>query len=612
MSNDSKYSIGIDLGTTNSAIASYNHHDEETDQAHSFMIPQLIDQSMVDSLPSLPSFLYHPAEHEVEGNVFQLPWNDNPSHIVGTYARNQGEKTPQRLSSSAKSWLCSQEGRHTKILPLAAPSEIEKISAVEVSSSYLRHLLDAWNHSNPEDGLSYQDVTITVPASFDVVARDLSIDAARNAGFEEITLLEEPIAAFYAWISEHQEEWRNIINVGDVVLVCDIGGGTTDFSLIAVSEEDGNLTLSRIAVGEHILLGGDNMDLALARTVQMKMEQDGKKLEQWQFFGLAHSCRKAKESLLSDPSLGEVAVVVPGRGSKLIGSTLSSNLTREEIEGTLLEGFFGWCGVQDHPQVARRTGLRTIGLNYAADSAILKHLARFLTESKKYIEPESPLAERVGDAAFVHPTAILFNGGVTKAGIFQERIMAVLNQWLQDDSGSPVSTLQAENPDLAVSLGAAYYGSVRRGKGVRVKSASAFSYYIGVESAMPAIPGMPPLLNGLCVVPVGTEEGSSFDIPGLEFGLVVGEAVDFRFFIGRDRPEDQLGFTVENAEEALEELTTLEVHFSAEEGESADKTVIPVRLRVILTEIGSLELWCEAIEGEQSWKLEFNLREEQS
>ncbi|MBF0287147.1 MAG: Hsp70 family protein [SAR324 cluster bacterium] len=612
MSNDSKYSIGIDLGTTNSAFASYNHHDEESEQARSFMIPQLIDQSMVDALPSLSSFLYHPAEHEMEGKVFQLPWNENPSHIVGAYARDQGEKTPQRLSSSAKSWLCSQEGRHAKILPLAAPPEIEKMSAVEASSAYLKHLFDAWNHANPEDGLSTQDVTLTVPASFDVVARDLSMDAAKNAGFGEITLLEEPIAAFYAWIAENQDDWRTIINVGDVVLVCDIGGGTTDFSLISVSEEEGNLTLSRIAVGEHILLGGDNMDLALARTVQVKMEQDGKKLEQWQFFGLAHSCRKAKESLLSDPSLGEVSVVIPGRGSKLIGGTLSSNLTRNEIEGTLLEGFFGECGVNDHPQVARRTGLRTIGLNYAADSAILKHLARFLSESKKYVDSDSPLAEKIGASAFVHPTAILFNGGVTKAGIFQERIMAVINQWLQDDNGSPVSTLQAENPDLAVSLGAAYYGSVRRGKGVRVKSASAFSYYIGVESAMPAIPGMPALLNGLCVVPVGTEEGSSFDIPGLEFGLVVGEPVDFRFFIGRDRPEDQLGETVENAEESLEELTTLEVHFSVEEGESADQTVIPVRLRVILSEIGSLELWCDAIEGDQSWKLEFNLREEQS
>lgn len=608
MSQDSKYSIGIDLGTTNSALALFDHEDENTEAAASFSIPQLIDQSMVDKRTSMPSFLYKPTEQELDKKVFKLPWDDSPSQIVGTFARDQGEKTPQRLVSSAKSWLCAHDGRRNKILPLSASPDIDKVSAVEASSNYLRQLTSAWDHGNKDNPAQKQDVVLTVPASFDAVARDLTLEAARDAGLQDVTLIEEPIAAFYAWIAEDPKEWRKRINVGDVVLVCDLGGGTTDFSLIAVSEEDGNLSLSRIAVGEHILLGGDNMDLALARKVQLKLEEKGKKLEQWQFFGLAHSCRRAKESLLSDASLGKVSVVIPGRGSKLIGKTLSSELTREEVEESLLDGFFAPCGINDHPRTARRMGLRTIGLDYASDSAVLKHMAKFLVDSKKFIDPDSPVAEKLQSASFVHPTAILFNGGVTKADIFQKRVVDTMNQWLSADGGEPVKTLELRDPDLSVSLGAAYYGSVRRGKGMRIKSATAFSYYIGVESAMPAIPGMPPLLNGLCLVPVGMEEGSDIAIPESEFGLVIGEPVDFRFFIGRDRPQDSTGSTVENAEESLEELSILELNLSADE--RADRKVIPVRLRVNLTEIGALEIWCDAIDGDQSWKLEFNLREE--
>ncbi len=610
MTTDNRYSIGIDLGTTNSALAAFDHSNEEQQTAETFGIAQVIDQNVVDARNTLPSFLYIPSEHEASGDMYKLPWNEAPAHLVGAHARDQGEKQPQRLIHSAKSWLCVPDGRHNENLPLSAHPEVKKLSAIQASANYLGHLRDTWNHEHGDDPIQSQDLVITVPASFDVVARDLTMEAAHQAEFKDVTLLEEPIAAFYAWLADHQEDWRKIINVGDVVLVCDIGGGTTDFSLISVEEEEGNLTLSRIAVGEHILLGGDNMDLALARKVQLKLQEEGRKLEQWQFFGLAHSCRKAKETLLADESLDQASVVIPGRGSKLIGSTISSELTRHDMQETLLEGFLGSCGVHDHPQVARRMGLRTIGLNYASDSSILKHLAKFLAEGKKFVDPSSDLGQVTESRQFLHPTAILFNGGVTQAGIFRQRVIDTVNQWLQEDGGEPIKTLELDDTFLAVSRGAAYYGSVRRGKGVRVKSATVFSYYIGVESAMPAVPGMPPLMNGLCVLPTGVEEGSSFEIPGSEFGLVVGETVDFRFFISRERPNDESGTTVEDAESHLEELSTLEIHLPIENAGEGSNAVIPVRLRVSLTELGALEIWCDAIDQDRSWKLEFNLRED--
>lgn len=610
MIQETKFSIGIDLGTTNCALASLDHESEESEVAKPFMVPQLIDQSTTDPQSTLPSFLYHPTAHEDESGVFKLPWDTDAKLLAGVHARNQGEKTPQRLTSSAKSWLCTPSGRTNKVLPLAAPEEIEKVSAVDASASYLNHLKVAWNHENPEQKLEDQQVVLTVPASFDAVARDLTLEAAYQAGLGEVTLLEEPIAAFYAWLADHADDWRDQITVGDVILVCDIGGGTTDFSLISVSEEEGNLKLSRIAVGEHILLGGDNMDYALARNVQLKIEESGKKIEQWQFLGLAHGCRKAKESLLSDPSLDEMTVVVPSRGSRLLGKTLSSKITRDDLNNALTNGFFTPCEVTDHPKAVRRAGLRSVGLDYASDSSILKHLAKFLTDAIKYVEPNSDLAKAVQSQSFLHPTAILFNGGVSKADVVQKQVVQSVNQWLAGAGAEPCKELAVGSADLAVSLGASYYGTVVRGKGVRIKSATLFPYYLGVESPMPAIPGMPPPIEGLCVAPAGLEEGSSVQIPNLEFGLVLGETVDFQFFMGKERPQDQIGAVVQNPEEALEELSTLEVQLPQQESGTDDNSIINVRLRVTLTELGALELWCDSTSDDRSWKLEFNLRDE--
>ena len=605
MNPDSPFSIGIDLGTTNSALA-FIHH-EEAKKSQILSIPQLIDRNLLDELPTLPSFLYYPLEEESSSLLGHLHWETANEHLVGTGARVLGEKNPQRLVSSAKSWLGHPEGQKQAILPLYSPEDLTKISAVDAATAYLQHMREVWDESHLQELISDQQVIITVPASFDAVARELTLQAATAAGFSMITLLEEPISAFYAWLVENGENWREQVNIGDLILVCDIGGGTTDFSLILVRQEEGSLQLDRIAVGDHILLGGDNMDLTLARTLQLKMQEEGRQLQQWQFFGLAHSCRKAKEQLLQDAELGSVSVVVPGRGSRLVGGTISCELTRQELEEALLEGFFSTCGVEDRPtQHTQRTGLRTLGLNYAQDSRILRHLAQFLYESRKRIGDEE-LPENILKQEFLVPSAILFNGGATKAPLFRDRIVETLNGWLETIEQSNLKLLELSDPDLAVAQGAAYYGSVQRGLGLRIRSANTFSYYIGVESTMPAIPGMPPFMNGLCVAPSGMEEGSEVHLPGMEFGLLVGETAQFRFFISRER-KDEAGDLVENAEEELEELASLEVCLEMEDATGSQ--VVPVQLRTLLTEVGALDLWCEKTDGSQQWKLEFNLRNE--
>ena len=605
MNPDSPFSIGIDLGTTNSALAFI--HYEEAEKSQILSIPQLIDRNLLDELPTLPSFLYCPLEEESSRLLGHLHWETANEYLVGTGARVLGEKIPQRLVSSAKSWLCHPEGQKQAILPLYAPEDLTKISAVDAATAYLQHMREVWDESHLQELISDQQVIITVPASFDAVARELTLQAATAAGFSTITLLEEPISAFYAWLAENGENWRDQVSIGDLILVCDIGGGTTDFSLILVRQEEGSLQLDRIAVGDHILLGGDNMDLTLARTLQLKMQEKGHQLQQWQFFGLAHSCRKAKEQLLQDTKLDSVSVVVPGRGSSLVGGTISCELTHQELEEALLEGFFSTCGVEDRPtQHTQRTGLRTLGLNYAQDSRILRHLAQFLHDSRQRIDEEE-LPENILQQGFLAPSAILFNGGTTKAPLFRDRIIETLNGWLEAAEQPSLKLLELSDPDLAVAQGAAYYGSVQRGLGLRIRSANTFSYYIGVESTMPVIPGMPPFMNGLCVAPSGMEEGSEVHLLGMEFGLLVGQTAQFRFFISRER-KDEAGDLVENAEEELEELASLEVCLEMEDATGSQ--VVPVQLRTLLTELGALELWCEKTGGSQQWKLEFNLRGE--
>ena len=591
--------IGIDLGTTNCAVA-WAEGDAESTRRGDFPVPQLTHPGMVEPRNTLPSFLYLPGAHELPAGSSALPWDKAPQHVVGWLARDQGAKVPHRVISSAKSWL-SHDGvdRRGAILPWGAPDEVARQSPVEASASYLRHIREAWDAEHPDRPLGEQEVVLTVPASFDAVARELTAEAARQAGLKHLTLLEEPQAAFYSWLEGAGETWREQVSVGDRILVCDLGGGTTDFSLIVVSEEDGDLALERVAVGDHILLGGDNMDLALAATVQQRLKAEGTKLDAWQVQVLVHGCRVGKEQLLQEEADESWPVTIPGRGSSLVGGSLRTELKRTEVEASLVEGFFPLCKPSEAASRGRRVGLTELGLPFEADPAVTRHLARFLTLHREAARPQA-------DWTFFHPTAILFNGGVLKAPVLRRRLTEVLNSWLLAEGSPPVQVLEGSDLDLAVSRGASRYGLVRRGQGIRIRGGTNRSYYIGVEVARPAIPGLPPPIKAVCVAPFGMEEGTSLPLPSREFGLVVGEPVEFRFLGSTTRQHDQVGDTLEDWEDELEELTSLGATLKAE---GQPGTIVPVRLESRVTEVGTLELWCLERAGQGRWKLEFEVRE---
>jgi hypothetical protein len=601
---DCTYIVGIDLGTTHSVMAYTRATAAERESGiHIFPVPQLVNPGEVKAQPLLPSFLLLPGAHEVPAGALALPWNAEQAWAVGEFARKRGAEIPNRLVSSAKSWLChSGVNRRDPILPWESPPGTRRVSPVEPLTLFLAHLRDAWNHEHAgqreQARLEHQEIYLTVPASFDAVARELTVEAAEAAGFENLTLLEEPQAAFYAWIESEGERWRTAVGVGESILVCDIGGGTTDFSLIQVSEEDGELSLRRVAVGDHILLGGDNMDLTLAYAVRTKLAREGTELDSWQFRGLWHSCRTAKERLLVHPELQAEPVVVLGRGSSLIGGTVRTELSRAEVEAVLLDGFLPVCEASDQPRVQPRMGMREMGLPYEPDPAVTRHLARFLGRQARGGR---------GSMDVAYPTAVLFNGGVMKSTLLRERILQVLNHW----SGGTLRELDAADLDLAVARGAAYYGFARRGRGIRIRGGTARSYYIGVETAMPSVPGVPTPIKALCVVPFGMEEGTQAEIREREFGLVVGEPSVFRLLASTVRKEDQAAELVEDWSGEIEEVTTMETELPAAERDSG-ATVIPVWLQSRVTEVGTLELWCVARDEDRRWKLEFNLREREA
>jgi hypothetical protein len=604
-----RFSVGIDLGTTHCVLsyADLENIDDEEFSPEVLAIPQLTSPGSVEEKQQLPSFLYLAHAAELAEDSTSLPWTAKPDYLVGEIARNLGSKTPIRLVSSAKSWLC-HAGVDCKepILPAEAPDEVERVSPFEATTAYLQHLCDAWLSLNPNAPLEQQDVVITVPASFDPAARELTVEAARAVGLDQAILLEEPQAALYSWIEKSHGDWRKHAEVGDIILVIDIGGGTTDLSLIAVTQQEGNLELTRVAVGDHILLGGDNMDLALAYTVKAKLEKDGKRLEPWQIQALTHSCRDAKEKIFNNAEIDNIPLVVASRGSSLIGGTLRTELTREEVNRVLVEGFLPEVAVSDKPISRPRTGLRTAGLPYAQDAAITRHLAAFLSKQQGATDElkDINLPEH---ASFLHPTAVLFNGGVLKAGALAERLMNVLNSWLSAEQAPEARLLTGVDLDLAVARGAAYYGYVRKGKGVRIKGGTAASYYVGIESAMPAVPGMAPEIQALCIAPFGMEEGTQQELPDDEFGLVVGEPVRFRFFTSNTRREDKVGTRLDYwTNEELDELDEIEVTLP-EEGRRPGE-VIPVHLCAAVTEVGTLELQAVSQKDNGRWKIEFDVR----
>jgi hypothetical protein len=611
MSDTARYSVGIDLGTTHCVLSWLDLQTGDDQPTLTVLaIPQLTAPGTIENLPQLPSFLYLPHGAELAEGSTTLPWTAHPEHLVGEIARNLGGKTPARLVSSAKSWLC-HAGVDCKqpILPTEAAEDVAQVSPFVVTQAYLQHLCNAWNHQFPAQPLQHQQITLTVPASFDPAARELTVEAARSVGLTQAVLLEEPQAALYNWIETSHSDWRTQVSVGDVLLVVDIGGGTTDLSLIAVTQEQGNLQLTRVAVGDHILLGGDNMDLALAYTVKAKMEaESGKRLEAWQLQALTHACRVAKEKLFSQPELEAMPLVIASRGSSLIGGTLRSELRRDELNNVLVEGFLPLVNVGDKPVSRPRSGLRSAGLPYAQDAAITRHLAAFLTRQVNAVLEftDIKLPEHAG---FLHPSAVLFNGGVLKADALAQRLMTVLNTWLSTENAPSARLLQGADLDLAVARGAAYFGYVRQGKGVRIKSGTAAAYYVGVESAMPAVPGLQPEVEALCIAPFGMEEGSAQALPNDEFGLIIGEPVRFRFFGSKTRREDSAGIRLESWDsDELEELDEIEITLP-EDGHPLGE-IIPVHLSSAITEVGTLEL--KAISRRnpaQHWRIEFEVRE---
>ena len=597
--------LGIDLGTSNCAIA------RATDDGIPEIVPitQAVSANGFGSKSLLPSAVYLPAEGEFPGGVPPLPWEkEKRGWLLGTYARDRGALQPDRLILSAKSWLCHPHSdRRGPILPAVGTAVEHKWSPLEVSRQILSHL----NESTSAAGAPLADahVVVTVPASFDEVARGLTLEAANLAGLGEITLLEEPQAAFYAWLENQGSDWRSHVSAGDLLLVCDVGGGTADFSLIAVAGQAGELSLERIAVGEHLLLGGDNMDLALAHAVSEKLETKGQSLDEWQFLALVQAVLAGKESLLSDPSLPEVALAIPSRGRKLVASTISTSLTRAEVNTIAIDGFFPLSGPEEMPALRRAGGLRESGLPYAADAAISKHLARFLSRAKANVVSSETLFTVIGGrtrtdrSALLIPDAVLFNGGVFHASPLRERVLTLLSQW----AGQPVRELQGAQPDHAVALGAAVYARLRAtGHGLRIKSGTARSYYIGMESATMAVPGRRPVTKALCVAPQGMEEGTKLEIAGQEFFLYTGEASEFRFFHSEVRAGDRPGDLLPDAS-ALEETARLEIAIPPPQGHEPGEEV-PVRVEAVVTELGNLELYFVHPPSAERWKLEFNVR----
>jgi hypothetical protein len=604
-----RFSVGIDLGTTNSALAEVDlaiepaGPGEPLPGALALEVPQIAAPGEVVPGPLLPSFVYLPSPVEAPKGAFDLPWGDSPDSVVGQFARDRGALVPGRLISSAKSWL-SHPGvdRRGQLLPPGADPEVPRLSPVEASARILRHLRAAWDALHEAEGLKLADqaVTLTVPASFDAVARELTVQAAADAGLPHLTLLEEPQAALYAWVQAAGDSWRKSVRPGDVILVVDVGGGTSDFSLIAVGEEEGRLALSRLAVGEHILLGGDNVDLALAHVVQERLRGEGRKLDAWQFAALTYACRQAKEHPELE-SNGVVPLAIPGRGSGLVGGTIRTELSWRELRN-VVEGFFPETKVDAAPTAQRRVGLTTLGLPYAQDPAVTRHLAAFLRRAGG--APKRP------GASFIHPTAILFNGGVFKDAALRERVASQVEQWVAAEGGPRLKRLASESLDLAVAEGAAYSGLARRGRGIRIRGGTARAYYVGVESAAPAVPGYAPPLRAVCLAPFGMEEGSAVEVPALEVGAVVGERTSFRFFSSSSRRDDQPGTVVDDLDE-LAELPAIEAELPAREGAAGE--VLPVGLRAGATEVGTLELELVARDPAHAgaaWKLEFSVRGE--
>ena len=585
----SRYLVGIDLGTTNTACAYVDTQRGRTIEV--FQIPQLTGVGRVEPRETLPSFVYLAGAHELPPGSLDLPWARDRDFCVGHFAREQGARVPGRLVASSKSWLChGGVDRTAAILPWGAAEDVKRISPVDASARVVRHVVDAWNATFPES-LAAQEVVLTVPASFDAVARELTVEAARAAGLDQLVLLEEPQAAFYAWLVVHEGGWRDAIAGHPLVLVVDVGGGTTDLSLMAARHGRGELAIERVAVGDHLLLGGDNMDLALARRVEGQL--GGAALDAPRFHLLVSQCRHVKEAMLADASIAELPVTVPGRGGRVIGGALTTRVSRDVVLAVVLEGFFPRVGVDERP--ARGAAGTDLGLPYAADAAITRHVADFLARQRG--------AAGEGRATLVRPDALLFNGGACEPATVRDRVTDVIGQWHDPAGAWRPAVLDVESLQLAVARGAAYYGLVRRGHGVRIGSGTARTYYLGVDDPAPGNPSR----SVLCLVPRGMEEGEAVPLGDREFSLVTNRPVAFPLFTATDRTGEEPGAVVDVAADALTSLPPIRTVLRF--GRKLEERALPVQLEARLTELGTLEVWCRSCTTEHRWRLEFRLRD---
>ncbi len=596
----SRYVVGIDLGTTNSAVT-YVDTTETPWQVRVFPVVQLVGPGEVEPRETLPSFHFQPAAGQATAAALRLPWQQQTqAYAVGFFARDEGRKSSGRMVASAKSWLCHPGvDRTADLLPWHGAEDVERLSPVEVSARFLRHIHEAWNARFPQEPLDKQDIVLTLPASFVEVARELTVQAAARAGLPRVVLIEEPQAAFYAWVNKHAADWEQRVTVGQRILVCDIGGGTTDLTLIQVrrsesaSAESSRVQFHRIAVGNHLILGGDNLDLALAHFVEQKIKPGGK-LEARQWDVLLGACRRAKETLLGDTPPDSMTVHLPGSGAKLIGGSLQVEISRAEVSQLLVEGFLPAVPLTAQP-VQRQSGFQEFGLPYASDAGITRYLAAFLSAHRHDSQDES----QAGPHGPARPDVVLFNGGFFASPVLRARLLEVLTNWFRsedDPQWTPV-VLDHDRLDLAVARGAAYYGMVRRGVGVRIAASLARSYYIGVASDPPV---------AVCLVPGNAEPGQSFELTERTFQLAVSQPVEFPLFVSSTRLADRPGDVIAIDREQLTPMPPIRTVLKTRSRNEVAE--IPVRLRVHLTEIGTIELWCHQVDSDRNWRLQFDIR----
>ncbi len=581
-----QYVIGIDLGTTNSALAYVDTKSGGPRAVKLLQITQFTQNGFVQPKPTLPSFCYQELEDEVSADSAKLPWPSSKGYHVGEFAKEIGSITPTRLVSSAKSWLCNASAdRRARILPPTADEDL-RISPVEATRRYLTHLRDAWNHimakDDPDRELQQQEVVLTVPASFDEVARTLTAEAAKDAGFLRVTLLEEPQAAFYSWIRDHESAWEESLAPGDTVLVCDVGGGTTDFSLIRVSEVKGERGFERIHVGEHLLLGGDNIDALIAHKLKERLTESGyHELASSQWMQLVHAARAAKEVLLGADEKSTYRVSLQGSGSKVVGGSISVDLSADDVRTWLLNGFFGSYDREGALILQPKSGLKGVGLPFESEPSITKHIAHFLFGQ---------------GIELARPSHILFNGGTMKPVAFQEAIVNTVARWYPEFG--PLKVLPSRSLDLSVAYGAAYYGLTRRGAGVRIRSGLPRTYYLQIETDDGS--------KALTLLPKGTEEGSSFS-PKHTFTALANTPVAFVLLSSQARFEDEQGQLISIHEEEMQTLSPL--HTVLKFGRaSQEHNPLPVCIEASLTPLGTIQLWVIAPDTGHKWELHFQVR----